>query len=52
VFGVVGVEIDTADVHWCVGRWGGDNDFLSTSLQVSGSLVDGGKDTLKAVAKK
>lgn len=43
---VIRVQVDTADVHWCVGRWGGDDDLLGTTLQVSRSLFLGGEDTL------
>jgi hypothetical protein len=34
VLGVVRVEVDTADEHGCVGRGGGDDDLLGTTLQV------------------
>ena len=35
--------VDAHDKHGGVGRWGRDDDLLGTSLQVSGSLLDGGE---------
>jgi hypothetical protein len=58
VFRVIGVEVNTANEHGCIGRWSGDNDFLGTTLQVSrssensiisktrDSLFGGSEDTL------
>lgn len=43
--GLVRVQVDTTDEHGCVGGRSGDDDLLGTTLQVSGSLVDGGEDT-------
>jgi len=41
---LVFVFVDTDDEHWSVGGWGGDDNVLGTTLQVSGSLVNGGED--------
>lgn len=43
--GVVGVKVDTANVHRGVSRGGRDDDLLGTTLDVGGGLVDGGEDT-------
>ena len=43
--GLVGVLVDTHDVHWCVGGWGRDDNLLSSSLQVSRGLLGGGENT-------
>ena len=45
VLGLVGVQVDSDDEHRGVGRRSRDDDLLGTSLQVGGSLVDGGEDT-------
>lgn len=37
VLGVVSVEVDTADEHWCISRRCGDNNLLGPTLQVSRS---------------
>lgn len=46
VFRVVGVKIYTTDVHRSIGGRCRDYDFLRTTLQVGGSLVDGGENAL------
>lgn len=43
--GIVLVLIDAHDEHWGIGGWGGDDDLLGASLQVSVGLVDGGEDS-------
>jgi len=45
VLGLVSVQVYSTDKHGSVGRGGRDDDLLGTSLQVGGSLVDGGEDT-------
>jgi hypothetical protein len=45
VLGLVSVQVDSTDEHGSIGRGGRDDDLLGTSLQVGGSLVDGGEDT-------
>lgn len=45
VLGVVLVEVDTADVHGCIGRGSRDDDLLGTTLQVKSSLLLSGEDT-------
>lgn len=42
---VILVEVDTADVHGCVGGWGRDDDLLGTTLQVEAGLLLCGEDT-------
>lgn len=43
--GVVGVKVDTADVHRGIGRGSRDDDLLGTTLDVGASLLNGGEDT-------
>lgn len=43
--GVVGVEVDTNDVHGCVGRGCRDDDLLGTTLNVGRGFLGGGEDT-------
>lgn len=42
---VVGLLVDTHDVHRGIGRGGRDDDLLGTTLQVSLGLLGGGEDT-------
>jgi hypothetical protein len=42
---VVLLEVYTADEHGGIGRGGGDDDLLGTTLQVKRGLVNGGEDT-------
>jgi hypothetical protein len=43
--GLVGLLVDAHDEHGSVGRGSGDDDLLSTTLQVGGGLFVGGEDT-------
>jgi len=43
--GGVLVLVDTDNEHWGISRRSGDDNLLSTTLQVSGGLVLGGEDT-------
>lgn len=43
--GVVRVEVDTANVHGSVSGRSRNDNLLGTTLDVGGSLVDGGEDT-------
>lgn len=45
VFGLVGIQVDTADEHGSIGRRSRDDDLLGTADQVSLSLLNGGEDT-------
>ena len=45
VLGLVSVQVYSTDEHGSIGRGGRDDDLLGTSLQVGGSLVNGGENT-------
>jgi len=45
VLGLVSIQVDTADEHGGISRRSRDDDLLGTTLQVKGSLLDGGEDT-------
>ena len=36
---LVALLVDTHDEHWSISRWGGDDDLLGASLDVSTSLL-------------
>ena len=48
VFRVIDVQVDATDVHGRIGRRSGDDDFLSTTLQVS-ARPDRGKVSIRKV---
>lgn len=43
--GLVGLLVDTHDIHGGVGGWGRDDNLLGATLQVSRGLLGGGEDT-------
>jgi len=45
VLRVVGIQVDTANEHWGIGRRSGDDDLLGTALQMGRGLFGGGENT-------